>query len=77
MEYSLRAPDLPQTEPAFLTTVMRTSSGWTNICHVARDVSLSKCFPEVGELTNSIVVSTQPEPMFFTLVSRFNILVQY
>jgi len=56
---------------------MRTSSGWTTICHVARDMSLSKCFPEAGELTNSIVVATQPEPMFFTLVSRFNILVQY
>ena len=44
-------------------------------CH--QRLSLSKCFPEAGELTNSIVVATQPEPMFFTLVSCFNILVQY
>ena len=77
MEYSLRAPDLPQTEPAFLTTVMRTSSGWTTICHVTRDLSLSKCFPEAGELTYSIVVASQPGPMFCKLVSCFNILVQF
>jgi len=65
------------TRLAVICRLIRTFSGWTPICHVTRDLSLSKCFPEAGELTYSIVVATQPAPMLFTPVSCFNILVQY